>query len=299
MNAKQERNKKHAIAFYTTIANDLDPVKAFDLYGGFWYRQHAPEVADDKKGLLEHFDVVVNSGIQITSYVIRAIAEDDLVMLHLWCPPPSNFPLEHTEENCKRYCLVSMEMFRFSEDGRIIEHWNAAKWMPMPFKWLTIGDLAVEPWWPEGAYPHLEVPISSHTMIDGETEIRDLDKTQENKEKAREFVQQVLIQHKFENFESYFGDNLIQHIQHLPDGVAAYKKGIQEFEPVLGLKYLMNHRSVVEGNFVFIYSQGIFRGRTTAIGDLFRFDKGKIVEIWQCNYEALPEKIIAHDNTMF
>jgi predicted SnoaL-like aldol condensation-catalyzing enzyme len=299
MGTKQERNKRNAIGFYTTMVNDQDPIKAFDLYGGFWYLQHNPEVADDRKGFLEHFDVI-NKDIPHQDYAIRALAEDDLVMLHIWHRElTSNFPLEHTEENFKKYGLVSMDLFRFSEDGKIIEHWDAAQWPPMPFKWLTIGVIAMEPWWPKGAYTHLEEPISSHSMLDGETEIRDLDRGQENKEKAREFVEQVLIQHKFENFESYFGDHLIQHIQHLSDGVAAYKKGIHEFEEKLGLKYLMNHRALAEGNFAYVHSQGVFRGRTTSIGDLFRFENGKIAEVWQCHWEAVPEKVTAHLNTMF
>ena len=298
MGVKQERNKKNAIGFYTTMVNDSDPKKAFDLYGGFWYLQHNPEVADDKKGFLDHF-AVINVTIPHQDYAIRALAEDDLVMLHVWhreLPPKA--PVEATQENYLRYGLVSMDIFRFSEDGRIIEHWDAAQWPPFPEEWKEIGTICVEPWWPKGAYAHLDKPISSHTMIDGETEIRDLEKRQENKEKARSFVQQVLIQHKFENFESYFGKGLIQHIQHLPDGVAAYKKGIQEYEKELGLKYLMNRRAVAEGNFVYIHSQGIYRGRTTSIGDLFRFEDGKIVETWQCRWEALIEKP-PHENTMF
>ena len=282
------------------MVNESNPKKAFDLYGGFWYLQHNPEVADDKEGFLDHFKVI-NVTIPHNDYAIRAIAEDDMVMLHIWHRElTNNIPLEATEENYKRYGLVSMDMFRFSEeDGRIIEHWDAAMWPPMPEEWLEIGVIHVEPWWPKGSYKHLEEYAGTHTMLDGETEIRDLDKTQENKEKARSFVQEILIQHKFKKFEAYFGDKLIQHIPHLTDGVAEYKQGIQELEKQIGLKYLMNHRAVAEGNFVYIHSEGRFRGRTTSIGDLFRFENGKIVEVWQCRWEAVPEKLTAHTNTMF
>ncbi|MBQ8069741.1 MAG: hypothetical protein IJ202_02690, partial [Bacteroidales bacterium] len=63
---------------------------------------------------------------------------------------------------------VGFDIFRF-EDGKIVEHWDNLQETP------------------KGANP------SGHTMLDGTTEIKDLDKTAENKTLAENFVKDVLI----------------------------------------------------------------------------------------------------------
>jgi predicted SnoaL-like aldol condensation-catalyzing enzyme len=52
-----------------------------------------------------------------------------------------------------------------------------------------------------------------------------------------------------------------------------------------------------EGNFVLVVSEGKFAGKSTAFFDLFRVEKGIIVEHWDVLQEV-PEKM-AHTNGMF
>ena len=303
MDIKLANNKKTAADFYTTMVNKQEPIKAYDKYCGFYYRQHNAYVSDGREGFLEHFDLIKNE-LAHTDVVLRAVAENDMVVLHILHEhPPLNW-LDGEPCDYNKYGMVSFDLFRFSEEGKIIEHWDAVQWPPFPRVLNTIeGDsnqlsLAATQWWPDGQYEWLEAPVSTHSMIDGVTEIKDLDKTRENKSLVRSFVENVLIEGRMDTFDIYFGDTLIQHIQYLKDGVEEYKRAIIKMEKNLGLRYVFDHRVIAEGNFVYVHSQVDYRGKATVMGDLFRVDDGKIVEIWECLAEAVPDHL-PHDNGLF
>lgn len=298
MGIKQERNKKAAVDFYTTMVNHQDPQRAMDLYGGSYYRQHNPHVEDKKEGFIKHF-INLNIESPHNDYAVRVIAEDDLVLMHVWHHElPAYFPYEKSIENFKRYGLVSFDIFRFSEEGRIIEHWDSMQWPPFPASYNKVGLVEVEPWWPEGMYPRLEELRCSTGMTEGETEIRDLDKTQENKETARQFVQDVLMDKRHGEFDKYVSPNLVHHICYMEDGAKGYLEGIHSLKDRWGIEYVLPHRAIAEGNFVGVQSQVHYRGRVTSVVDLFRLADGKIVETWQCLFESVPETA-AHQNTLF
>lgn len=53
-------------------------------------------------------------------------------------------------------------------------------------------------------------------MIDGVTELKDLDKTESNKKLVADFVEEILVNGKMEKIGSFFdGDNYIQHRERL------------------------------------------------------------------------------------
>ena len=303
MDKKLSNNKKTAADFYITMVNKQEPIKAYEKYCGFYYRQHNAYVSDGREGFLEHFDLI-REELPHTDVVLRSVAEDDMVVLHMLHEhPPMNWP-EGEPCDYNRYGMVSFDMFRFSEEGKIIEHWDAVQWPPFPRHLnLKAGEsgqlsLAATQWWPEGKYKWLEAPVSSHSMIDGETKIKDQDKTAANKSLIRRFVENVLIEKRMDEFNSYFGDKLIQHIQYLKDGAEEYRKAVINMEKDLGLRYVFDHRVVAEGNFVYVHSQVDYRGKTTVVGDLFRIENDKIVEIWECLAEAVPERL-PHNNGLF
>ena len=303
MNQKLVNNKRTAIDFYTTMVNKQAPIEAYDKYCGFYYRQHNAYVSDGREGFLEHFEMIKKE-LPHTDVAIRALADDDMVVLHILHEhPPVNFP-EGEPCDYSKYGMVSFDMFRFSEDGKIIEHWDSVQWPPFPRIYNVIENdpgqvsLAATQWWPDGQYKWLEAPISNHSMIDGETEIKDLDKTAANKSLVRSFVEKILIEGRMDTFENYFGDTLIQHIQRLKDGVEEYRQAIANMDKDPGLRYIMDHRVIAEGNFVYVHSQVNYRGKVTTMGDLFRVEDGKIVEIWECLGEAVPE-LLPHTNGLF
>ena len=303
MQQKHANNKQTAIDFYTTMVNKQQPIEAYEKYCGFYYRQHNAYVSDGREGFLEHFDLI-REKLPHTDVVLRSIAEDDMVVLHMLHEhPPLNWP---AGEPCdyNKYGMVSFDTFRFSEEGKIIEHWDAVQWPPFP-RYLNVMEkehgqlsLAATQWWPEGKYRWIEAPISKHSMIDGETQIKDLDKTITNKSLVKRFIENVLIEHRMDEFKNYFGDTLIQHIQYLKDGVEEYRQAIISMKKNLGRCYIFDHKVVAEGNYVYVHSQVNYRGKSTVMGDLFRVENNKIVEIWECLGEAVPDHL-PHDNGLF
>lgn len=112
-----EKNKKSAIAFYQT-AYGGNPKKAIDKYVGKEYIQHNPAVADGHKGFIEYFERMQKEYPEKSIEFIRCIAEGDLVALHTHQIWPEN----------DQY--VTMDFFRFDEDGKICEHWDAIQQIP-------------------------------------------------------------------------------------------------------------------------------------------------------------------------
>ena len=110
-------NKKNAIAFYKT-AYLGNPKKAIAEYVGQEYIQHNPAVANGKAGFIAYFERMQKEYPEKSIEFLRCIAEGNLVALHthqLW---PDN------DE------YVTMDFFRFDENGKICEHWDSIQQVP-------------------------------------------------------------------------------------------------------------------------------------------------------------------------
>ena len=112
-----EQNKENAIAFYKA-AYEGSPKQAVDLYVGDDYIQHNPDVADGKEGFITYFQKMQNEYPEKSIEFVRCIAEGDLVALHTHQTWPGN------EE------YITMDFFRFDENGKIVEHWDAIQKIP-------------------------------------------------------------------------------------------------------------------------------------------------------------------------
>ncbi len=112
-----EQNKQNAIAFYR-MAFDGDPKGATELYVGRHYIQHNPAVKDGIEGFIAYFTRMHKEYPQKSVQFVRAIAEGDLVALHTHQTWPGN----------EQY--VTMDFFRFDEQGKIVEHWDAIQRIP-------------------------------------------------------------------------------------------------------------------------------------------------------------------------
>ncbi|WMX16738.1 nuclear transport factor 2 family protein [Aureispira sp. CCB-E] len=114
----RQDNKKNAIEFYK-MAYEGNPQKATELYVGAQYIQHNPSVGDGKEAFIAYFEDLAKNYPRKSIEFVRAIAEGDLVALHthqVW-----------SDAN-KEY--VTMDFFRFDEQGKIIEHWDAIQQVP-------------------------------------------------------------------------------------------------------------------------------------------------------------------------
>lgn len=174
-----------------------------------------------------------------------------------------DFAFAHNEYNFANV-LIAFEVFRF-EDGRAVEHWD------------NIQPVA-------GPNP------SERSMIDGSTEISDLDKTETNRALARSFAQEVLIEQQLDRIEHYVLSDLIQHDPEISDGIPALRSALQaSVQAVPVLQYDTIHRVLAEGNFVLCMCEGAKNGVHSGLYDLFRLNEGKIAEHWN-TIEAIPPK---------
>jgi predicted SnoaL-like aldol condensation-catalyzing enzyme len=117
MNEKLKQNKENAVAFYK-MSYEGNPLKATDLYVGTEYIQHNPDVADGKQGFIDYFEKMQVEYPNKSIEFVRVIAEDELVALHthqIW-PDKDEY--------------VTMDFFRFDNNGKIVEHWDSLQQIP-------------------------------------------------------------------------------------------------------------------------------------------------------------------------
>ncbi len=176
-----------------------------------------------------------------------------------------DFVFAHTEYNFFGP-KIGFDIFRF-EKGLIVEHWDNLQETP--------------------AKPN----PSGHTMIDGITEIKDIDKTSANKSLVKNFVEDILVNGKMEKLASYFdGDNYTQHNPQIPDKLSGLGATLESLgKQGIFLKYDKFHKVLGEGNFVLVVSEGHFGKDYNAFYDLFRVENGKIAEHWDV-IESIPGK---------
>ena len=112
-----EQNKSNAINFYKMSYNG-EPRKAVNLYVGVDYIQHNPLVGDGPEPFIEYFEKMAKEYPDKSIEFVRAVAEGSLVALHTHQVWPDN------DE------YVTMDFFRFDENGKIVEHWDAMQQIP-------------------------------------------------------------------------------------------------------------------------------------------------------------------------
>ena len=117
MRNRLEQNKENAIAFYK-MSYEGNPAKGVELYVGADYIQHNPLVGDGKAPFIQYFERMASEYPNKSIEFVRAVAEGDLVALHTHQTWPGN------EE------YVTMDFFRFDENGKIVEHWDAMQQIP-------------------------------------------------------------------------------------------------------------------------------------------------------------------------
>ena len=110
-------NKQNAIAFYK-LAYFGNPKEAVDRYVGKEYIQHNPDVANGPEGFIAYFERMQEEYPEKSIDFVRSVAEGDLVALHTHQIWPGN------DE------YITMDFFRFDENGKIVEHWDAIQQIP-------------------------------------------------------------------------------------------------------------------------------------------------------------------------
>ncbi|MEM9476772.1 MAG: nuclear transport factor 2 family protein [Pseudomonadota bacterium] len=203
------------------------------------YINHNPSVADGPEPLAGLANKLQPVG-GLQGEIVRVLVDGDTVALHSrW-------------DNVGPTPMIAFDVFRV-EDGLIVEHWDN----------LT---------------PATGLNPSGRSQIDGETEVTDLDKTEENRALVNDLITRGFINGEQIDFATYINpDKYHQHNSMIADGLEGLGAAMQSG---LSIKYDVVHRTVAQGNFVLTMSEGALNGTASAFYDLFRLEDGLIVEHW-------------------
>ncbi len=223
----------NAKGLYLEGIRDGRPREAQAKYSGARYRQHWTGVPDGKEGFIEFFDDFLARNPSRDIQVIRGWVDGPLVFLHVY---------QSLNDGAAQW--VTADFFDTDDAGKLIEHWDVIQ-------------------------AYVEKTASGRSMVDGPSEVRDLEDTEANKAIVRNFVADVLQGGQADKGADYVATN--EYAQHNPT-----------------TEYVKVHHLIGQGNFVVLYSHVRISGDDHAVFDIFRLQDGKIVEHWDVQEKIGP-----------
>lgn len=237
--------------------------QVFDLLESIETGAPEPVAIVNSEKYVQH-NLAVADGLEGFGKVLQALPKGSAKVDTKRVFQDGDYVFTHTEYNFFGP-KIGFDIFRF-ENGKIVEHWDNLQ--------TTAGPNP-----------------SGHTMTDGSVEVADVDKTDANKQLVASFVDDILVNGRFEKLSGYFdGENYIQHNPQIGDKLSGLAAAFEALSKAgVAIKYDRVHKVLGEGNFVLVISEGNFGGRHTSFYDLFRVENGKLAEHWD-TLETIPPR---------
>lgn len=220
-------------------------------YTGDRYTQHSTGVADGTEGFINFFKGFLERTNDRNIQIIRAIEDGRFVFVHAY---------QDIDNGTAKW--VTTDMFDTDENDKIIEHWDVI-----------------------AAYQEADATVSGNDVILGDFELKDLDKTEQNKALVRSFFVEVFQNGNHNAVDQYIAKHYIQHNANVPNGLEAVK----QFLATQDFNYNFIFNVIGQGDHVVAYSKATMDGTELAVFDIFRIENGKIVEHWD-NMEPIPPR---------
>ena len=227
-------------------------IDAVHRYSGDRYTQHSTGVADGAQGFVDFFKGFLERTTDRDIRVVRAIEDGNYVFVQVY---------QDIDNGTAKW--ITADLFDTDSNDKLIEHWDVI-----------------------AAYVDPADTVSGNDPVLGDFEIKDLDKTEENKALVRSFLVDIFQNKQHQNLDTYVSsETYIQHNPHVPNGIEA----VEGFLKTQDFNYDFVFKVIGQGDHVVSYSQGTYNGQEMAIFDLFRIADGKIVEHWD-NMEPVPPR---------
>ncbi len=242
--------RENAEALYMVGIRDGHPREAVAAHTGDRYTQHSTGVGDGQEGFVAFFDDFIARNPKRHIDVVRSLQDGPNVFIHAF-----------QSLNDGEMEWVTTDFFDSDADGKIVEHWDVIA--------------AMAP-----------ANTSGRTMIDGPTEVTDLDRTEANKAHVAAFMQTCLIEGQADRLGDFINeDQYLQHNAQVGDGLEHFRTLLAD--PDRKLTYQEVFMLVGEGNFVATLNKARWGDQDLCQVDLFRLEDGLIVEHWD-NSEPVP-----------
>ena len=232
----------NAVGLYLEGIRDGHAAAALEKYIGDRYTQHSTGVADGKEGFLAFFTPFLANHPDRDIRVVRAFEDGPYVFVHVY---------QRLDGGAAEW--VTTDLFDTDANDKIVEHWDVISAFT-------------------GRNP------SGRTQVDGDIEIRDLEQTQANKGLIAEFTRVVLQGGQVDRIVEFVSNALIQHSPETGDGIAGFRQKL--VAAGREISYRTVFRLVGSGNFVVTYSRVKIGTDEFAVFDIYRLERGLIVEHW-------------------
>ncbi|KAI0564637.1 hypothetical protein FGB62_25g642 [Gracilaria domingensis] len=221
---------------------------AVEKYTGDRYTQHSTGVRDGVEGFVEFFDSFLKRNPYRDIQIIRGWEDGNHVFVHAY-----------QDINKGESKWVTADFFDTDDNDKIIEHWDIIE-------------------------AYTSSPPSGHTVLDGATEIVDLDKTESNKQVVREIITQVFMAGGDPSRADEF---IAEPSSDTSDGLSYFRERVTSRDRKLSYQEIV--LCVGQGNFVSTLCKATLDGKPHAQCDIFRLANNKIVEHWDNGEPIGPE----------